>query len=126
MIDNVKFAIVVPTYSTAHKRLVMGTDPVVENVPGKFVPQQLTLESEITQGTEKDRVIRFRLIFQRTQQLETLVKSGAIIVITHKRHRLTNSWALLDAPEQYIVNTDVNVHDVGDEINLGLVSKDQQ
>lgn len=123
--QTVKFAVIAPTYSTTHKRLVMGTDPVVEHVEGRLAPTRMTLEGENTSGDERTRPIGYRLIFQRTQALEDLVKAGSIILITHKRHRLTNSWRELNPSEQYIVNNETQVSDVGDEMNIGLVSKDQ-
>lgn len=122
---NVKFALIEPTYSTTHKRLIMGVDPTIEHIEGYFAEQQLTLESELIPGSEKDRGVRYRLIFQRTERLENAVKSGATILLTHKRHRLTNAWALLDTSEQYIVHSDTAVEAVGDQINLGLIRKDQ-
>lgn len=123
---NVKFAVIVPTYSTTHKRIVMGSTPVVEHVEGHFADQQVTLESEIIPGTEQDRAVRYRLIFQRTERLDDVVRSGAIILITHRRHRLTNSWKVLAAQEQYIVHSDTDVQAVGDAVNIGLIRKDQQ
>lgn len=126
MTDNVKFSISVPTYNTTYKRMVMGTTPIMEHVHGTLAELQPTLESEIISGQEKDRFIRYRLIFQRTIPLEDVLKSGAMIQITHKRHRLTNSWKVLPTTEQYIVESDTDIQLVGDSVNLGLVRKDQQ
>jgi hypothetical protein len=106
--------------------MVMGAEYTFENIPGRFAVMQTTLESEIVRGQEGDRVVRHRLIFQRTQALENALTSGSIITITHRLHRLTNAWAVVTENEQYIVESDTDVQFIGDEINLGLIRKDQR
>lgn len=125
MINNVKFAIAVPTYSAMHKRMIMGDGYTHENIPGRFAVMQTTLESEIVRGQDGDRTVRHRLIFQRTQALDDALTSGSIITITHRLHRLTNAWTTVTDNEQYIVESDTDVQFVGDDVNLGLIRKDQ-
>lgn len=126
MINNVKFSVTVPTYSATHKRNIMGTTPVLENIVGRYADLQSTMMSEIVKGQDGDRPILYRLIFQRDHAMETIITSGAIITITHRLHVKSRAWRTLDTPEQYIVQTDHEVNIAGSDINLGLIRKDQQ
>jgi hypothetical protein len=122
---NIKFSISIPTYNSAHKRYVMGDTPVYTDLVGAFAEIQTTLESEIVRGSDGDRPIRYRLLFQRLPALDD-IRVGSIIEVTHKRHPVTNSWVKQSVIAQYIIQSETDVQFIGNEINLGLVRKDQQ
>lgn len=126
MIENVKFAVYGMSYSVTYRRQYVGGVPVVQHVPGLFSESQLTLESEIVNGKEGDRMIRYRIVFERPYRLEAAIVAGSVVEVTHRRHPLTNSWRAVSPVEQYVVQTDVPVGFVGERVNLGLIRKDQE
>jgi len=126
MITNVLVSVYSMEYNEQYNRSVVSDTSSLDNVEAYLMKVQPTLESEIARSGENSRAIQYRCIVTRTGDIEDLLVAGAMIAVTHKRHRDANCWVEQTTQEQYILQSENDVNSSGREINFGLIRKDQQ
>jgi hypothetical protein len=121
---NVQFAIYGTSTNVVARRKVVAETEAAKFVQGYFEVVQPTLESEIVGNSDRDRLIRHRLVVYVTDKIIDILVPGAYIGITHTKHPDTNGWAKQTKIKQYkIVTITPSTH--GRYMNCALVEEDK-
>jgi len=123
---EVKFCVLdKAVYNPTLKQNVVSSTPVRERIEGTFEEITPTLESEIINAKESDRVVRYRIIAKLSDDLLRYVKSGAFIQVTHTKHLDTRSWREESAPRQYYIPTVSSASPTTRLFNIGLTIREK-
>jgi hypothetical protein len=124
MESNVQFSIYGTSTNVVARRKVVSDTEVAKFVHGYFEVVQPTLESEIVGNSDRDRLIRHRLVVYVTDKIKETLVSGAYIGITHEKHPDTNGWAKQSKIKQYKIVT-ITPANHGRYMNCALVEEDK-